>query len=246
MESVLRTQSWCRPAQRLLENTMKLSGTHPTIMHIRHTERERAAPGGDPMSTDEGLRAAYEFGANLPASRRYRLWHTYIERSRETCLAIKSGLESSQAELELAGTIPVNTILDPAGFHDAQPRHQVVEDTDESARTYLNHWLSGLYPPAMVRPSLEFAQMVARTMLEDIGGDSFHVLVSHDTWVAALMFHWFGLPPPRGWVNFLDGFVLELSPTPTLITEEGAKETRLPDWWRKVTKLTDQKTAENA
>jgi hypothetical protein len=233
MKSVLKKQSWSRPAQRILEHTMKLSGVYPAIMHIRHTERMRATPGGDPRSTEQGLRAAYEFGASLPTGRMYRLWHTYIERTRETCLAIKSGLESNQSECMLAGTIPVNTIIDPAEFYDAQPRHQVVEDTDESALTYLNHWLSGLYPPTMVRPSKEFAQMVARTMLEDIGKDSFHVLVSHDTWVAALMFHWFGLPPPPGWVNFLDGFVVELRPSaPNLITKEGVVETGLPEWFK--------------
>jgi len=234
MESVLRTQSWCRPAQKILEHTLKLSCSNPTIMHIRHTERERATPGGDPLSTEQGLRAAYEFGASLPTGRRYRVWHTVVERTRETSLAIKVGLESNQAECTLAGPIPVNTILDPAGFHDTQPRHQLVEDTDESARTYLEHWLCGLYPPTMVRPSLEFAQMVAQTMLEEIEEDSFHILVSRDTWVAALMFHWLGLQPPRDWVNFLDGFVVELKPsTSTLITKEGAVETRLPDWWRK-------------
>jgi broad specificity phosphatase PhoE len=236
MESILRTQSWCGPAQSILEHTLKLSGAHPTIMHIRHTERERATPGGDPRCTEEGLKAAYEFGASLPTSRRYRVWHTVVERTRETCLAIMAGLESNQTECTLAGPIPVNTILDPAGFYEEQPRHQVVEDTDLSALTYLNHWLSGFYPPDMVRPSLEFAQMIARTMLEDIGEDSFHLLVSHDTWVAALMFHWFGLPPPRGWINFLDGFVVELRPSAsTLITKEGVMETGLPDWLKKCT-----------
>ena len=122
MESVLRTQSWCRPAQKILEHTLKLSCSNPTIMHIRHTERERATPGGDPLSTEQGLRAAYEFGASLPTGRRYRVWHTVVERTRETSLAIKVGLESNQAECTLAGPIPVNTILDPAGFHDTQPR----------------------------------------------------------------------------------------------------------------------------
>jgi len=246
MKSVLQTQSWCRPAQRILEHTLRLSGAHPAIMHIRHTERERATPGGDPLSTEQGLRAAFEFGASLPTGRRYRLWHTYIERSRETCLAIKSGLESNEAECTLAGTIPVNTILDPVGFHEEQPRHQVVEDTDLSALTYLNHWLSGLYPPAMVRPSMEFAQMIANTMLEDVEEDSFHVLVSHDTWVAALIFHWFGLPPPPDWVNFLDGFVVELSSSAsTLITKEGVMETKLPDWLKEL-RTHSQTTAKNA
>jgi hypothetical protein len=235
MKSVLQTQSWCRPARIILGHTVKLSGAHPAIMHIRHTERPRAKPGDNPRSTEQGMRAAYEFGASLPAGRRYRLWHTYIERSMETCMAIMSGLESNEAECTLAGTIPVNTLLDPAGFHEEQHRRQVVEDTDESAYTYLNHWLGGLYPPTMVRPSMEFAQMIAQTMLEEMGEGSFHVLVSHDTWVAALMFHWFGLPPPTGWVNFLDGFVVELGPSPpTLITKEGTSKTKLPDWWMKL------------
>ena len=34
------------------------------------------------------------------------------------------------------------------------------------------------------------------------------VYVSHDTWVAAFMFHWFGLPSPSDWVSFMDGFIL--------------------------------------
>jgi len=233
VKSVLRTKSWCRPARIILEHTVKLSGAHPAIMHIRHTERPRTSPGEDPRSTESGLMAAYEFGASLPTGWRYRLWHTYIERSRETCLAVMSGLESVEAECRLAGTIPVDTILDPVGFHLEQSRRQVVEDTDESALTYLKHWLGGLYPPSVVRPSMEFAQMVARTMLRDLREGSFHVLVSHDTWVAALMHHWLGVPPPPDWVNFLDGFVLELNPlAPTLVTKDGVTETNLPDWWK--------------
>jgi hypothetical protein len=233
VNSVLRTQSWCRPARIILEHSMRLSGVHPAMMHIRHTERPRASPGEDPRSTEQGLRAAYEFGASLPPGMRYRLWHTYIERSRETCLAVQSGLESVEAECRLAGTIPVDTILDPESFYREQPRRQRVEDTDESALTYLNHWLDGLYPASMVRPSLEFAQMVARTMLEDLQEGSFHVLVSHDTWVAALMHHWFELPPPTDWISFLDGFVVELRPSaPTLITKEGVAMVNLPSWWQ--------------
>ena len=235
VKSVLRTQRWCRPARIILKHTMRLSGSCPAIMHIRHTEQPRASPGEDPLSTERGLRAAYEFGASLPPGMRYRLCHTCIERSRETCLAVKSGLESVEAECRLAGTIPVDTILDPECFYREQSKRQKVEDTDESARTYLENWLSGLYPPSMGRPSMEFAQMIAQTMLEGLREDTFHVLVSHDTWVAALMFHWLGLPPPRGWVNFLDGFVVELRlSAPTLITKEGAVETRLPDWLKKV------------
>lgn len=212
---------------------MRLSGAHPAMMHIRHTERPKGMPGEDPRSTEQGLRAAYEFGASLPCGRRYRLWHTYIERSRETCLAVKSGLESVEAEVTLAGTIPVDTILDQARFYREQAKRQRVEDTDESALTYLNHWLGGLYPASLVRPSMEFAQMVARAMLEDLRGGSFHVLVSHDTWVAALMHHWLGVPPPADWISFLDGFVLELGPSaPTLITKEEVTTANLPSWWQ--------------
>jgi len=232
MDKILNRSDWCKPATRLLHCIRQLSGEFPIIMHIRHTERERIShPEGAALSTEQGRKAAFEFGASLPAGWKYRIWYTSIERTRETSGDILSGLKSNNIESEIKGQIPISTIVDSTNFFRTQSIYQVVEDTDDSAKTYFSHWISGFYPATIVQPSQEFAKKVAEYMLRTVDHNTFDILISHDTWIAALLFHWFGLLPGPNWINFLDGFAIELRNSKTiLITKEGSREINIPPW----------------
>ena len=232
MDKILQSNDWCKPALKLLHYIRDLSGEFPVIMHIRHSERDRIShPEGSALTTNLGRKAAFEFGANLPSGWKYRIWYTSIERTRETSKDILSGLKSNNVESEIKGQIPISTIVDRTKFFEMQSNYQVVEDTDDSARTYFSHWIGGFYPPTIVRPSIEFAKKAAEYMLRNVSHDTFDILVSHDTWITALIFHWFGLLPSPEWINFLDGFAIELRNSNTvLITKEGPREIKFPYW----------------
>ncbi|MBN2334610.1 hypothetical protein JXL21_03550 [Candidatus Bathyarchaeota archaeon] len=236
MGGVLGEHGWCSSALRLLEHTRALPVGRPLLIHVRHTERDSMRhPRDNPVSTVLGKEAAREFGAALPTAS-YRVWHTSVDRTRETALSIKAGLEDSGSTCECMGWVGVSTIFDLDRFHGLPGTYEVVEDTAESASAYLTNWVAGLYPPDVVRPSLEFAQMIAHAMVTG-AGDCSGILVSHDTWVAALMLHWLGMQPPRDWVGFLDGFAMALgNPYAIVATKQGTKRLRLPHWWENKTR----------
>ncbi len=87
-------------------------------MHMRHTERIASFKGSDGnyASTSIGKEAAAELGSKLPKDREYRLFHTYVDRTRETAEEIRHGIVGSGGRAELRGKISSNPTLDREAF----------------------------------------------------------------------------------------------------------------------------------
>jgi len=235
MFKVLRSVVWGEAALALLSKCNRLDPGRPAVMHIRHTERpviDTIGEGRGMLSTPRGKEAAFEFGAGLPESRRYRLFHTYYDRAKETALKIQEGIKDRGSVSKVGGAIPVATVLD----HDAYMEYlSEYADTDDHAKNFFRDWTSKRIPSKMVLPSLEFAREMAQFMMDTLRGarhDSFDIYVSHDVWVAALMFHWFGLKPHDDWYTFLDGFIMQLGDEGmTVYYRDEFKAVPYPSWW---------------
>jgi len=235
MVKVLSSVDWGEPALALLAHCFSLDGERPAVMHIRHTERpliEEMGDGRTTVSTETGKEAAYELGKSLPSDRRYRFFHSYYERARETAVKIHEGVVDGGGSSEVVGSVPLASVLN----HEAYYRHlSRFSDTDDHAQGFFYRWVSGHFPPEVLMPSAKFAMKGAEIMVGNLrsgGSDFFDVYVSHDTWVAAFMFHWFGLPPHRDWVKFLDGFVVQFGDeVMTVYSKEGRVEVDYPHWW---------------
>ena len=108
-------------------------------------------------------------------------------------------------------------------------------DTPESATEYFFKWASIRYLPDEIIPTLKFARNCAEILKRDLGAAgprSMEVYVSHDTWVMALMYHWFGMGPPPDWVRFMDGFVAQIKePMLNAYTRDTVTRTHRPHWW---------------
>lgn len=235
MTRVLRSVDWGEPALSLLSHCGALEEGVPAVMHIRHTERPLIVgigTGRSTLTTPTGKRAARELGASLPADRRYRFFHTHYERTRETALEIHEGVTDRGAASVVVGDMRLSTILDQEEYDSMLSGFS---DTDAHAAGFFNRWTSGLFPPQVLKHSLEFARMGAEiTMagLRSAGADEFHVYVSHDTWVAAFMLHWFGLPPRTDWVKFLDGFIVQFGDDMMTVSFWDRRlEVDYPEWW---------------
>ena len=235
MTQVLRSVDWGEPALSLLSHCGALEDGVPAVMHLRHTERsliEGIGTGRSTLTTPTGKRAARELGASLPSDRRYRFFHTHYERTRETALEIHEGVVVRGVASAVVGDMRLSTILDQ-GEYDSMLSG--FSDTEAHATGFFDRWTSGFFPPRVLRPSLEFARKGAeKTMagLRSAGADEFHVYVSHDTWVAAFMLHWFGLSPRPDWVKFLDGFIVQFGDDGmTVYFRDRRRGIDYPEWW---------------
>jgi hypothetical protein len=236
MTSVLRSVDWGGPALALLRHCKTLDADRPAVMHIRHTERHLIGDIGDGhniLSTAAGKEAAQEFGSRLPLGRRYRFFHSYYERARETAEDVSEGVSAGGGKTKVVGAMDLASILDREGYE-----RYVADYTDNevSASSFFFRWVSGLIPSDVLVPSKEFAKRAAGILTGNLKGggpDSFDVYVSHDTWVANFMFHWFGLQPPGDWYRFLDGFIVQLDDRGMdLYYREKRSRVRYPHWWK--------------
>lgn len=237
MTGVLDRVEWGGPALGLLSRCRRLDDGLPAIMHIRHSERPRINSTGEMNANlnERGKEAAQDFGTRLPGGRRYRLYHSYYNRTKETAEEIHQGIREGGGESEIGGTMDLQTILDPERYDHIVGRDSLKGDTTDSAVNYFLSWTSGRYHPSHILPSLELARKgagIALRNLETADAGSMDIYVSHDTWVAALMFHWFGLPPPSDWVSFIDGFILQIDDDKmNVYTKDVEIEVHRPHWW---------------
>jgi broad specificity phosphatase PhoE len=245
MVSTLASVNWGGPTRQLLAATRNLVG-QPAIMHIRHSERTIASreeiqlglmkyDGRKLLSTPTGLRAAMEFGLSLPVDREYTLYHTRSTRAYETAEAIHRGIVEAGGSAEIGGIIPYSPVLDGDTFNWwVQSRKWFPQD---GAYSYTCQWIAGLIPKTTIEPSGEFAQELARISMENLKAASstaFHIYVSHDMYIATLIFHWFGIPPYTNGIRYLEGFLLQISEEGLNVWLRDRNEMfEFPPWWPK-------------
>ena len=181
-------------------------------MHVRHTERVDSFKGSDGRMTSTiiGREAAAEFGASLPLNRRYRLFHTYLDRTRETAEEIQRGIVKGSGTAELCGEVRPLKTLDLEAFQRWIQSHGWFPENGGYHGTC--SWIAGLIPETIRSSSISFAWGMAEITMNnllDAQSNAFHIYVSHDTWVQALIFHWFGVPPHPDGLRFLDGFLMQ-------------------------------------
>jgi hypothetical protein len=212
MVSRLESVRWGKSALQLLSQCNELDPQRPAVMHVRHTERFDSFKGSDGRmaSTPSGREAAAEFGASLPPNRRYRLFYTYLDRTRETAEEIRRSIVEGGESAELCGEVKPLKTLDLAAFQRwIQSYRWFPEDGGYHGTC---HWIAGLVPETIRSPSMSFAREMAEITVNNLIGtqsNAFHIYVSHDTWVQALIFHWFAVPPHPDGLRFLDGFLMQ-------------------------------------
>jgi len=237
MSSTLESVKWGKSALELIKHTWELDPNVPAVMQIRHSERLPVTKRSEmnlPL-TDTGEKTAYEFGSKLPPERKYYLHYTSVERTQKTASKLHEGVIDNKGISEIVGILPVTSVIDiEANANIAMQIKKGIED-DEGSRKYFYHWLSGLVPPWVREPSLEFSQQAAYTMIKNLREakpKDMHIWVSHDAWVAPFLLHWLG-ECSFNWVSFMDGFILQFYESYMVSFFRGEKKkVEYPYWWR--------------
>ena len=239
--SILETLEWSGPALALLSHCAKLDPGRPAVLHIRHTERTSldldGSSGDDMLSTQAGIAAAKEFGSRLPRDRIYRMFHTYVQRAKETADAIRDGINSLGGQVEAGEIVPFRYSIDRVAIQGylKKVREMCGSEAQTSVR-FTNDWLTGLVTPQdCILPSIVFAKNVSDytlKKLESATPNTLDIYVSHDTYVGNIMFHWFGVPVHQDGVCFMDGFLLQLYDDKMVVSyRDNGAVLDYPRWW---------------
>ena len=235
MSSILKSVEWGKPVLSLLSQCRELDPDLPAVMHIRHSERPpiRSIEERVAKLTISGKKAAHEFGSVLPTNRSYRLYHTVSDRAIETAEAIHQGLLSIDAETRIKGVF-LNSHHDQEKFWHYLAKNKFISEK-KAARSFFIKWVSGHFPPWEIEPCRMFAQRAASVMmknLDKLDSTGFDIYVSHDLWVVPYLFNWFGIMPSIEWIEYLDGFIMQLTDDLMKVYfKDGKKEAYYPYWW---------------
>jgi broad specificity phosphatase PhoE len=238
MPSVLKSVEWGVPALNLLSQHTQLDPNLPAIMHIRHSERPQINSQEERKSivTDVGKKAAYEFGANLPLIREYRIFYSTANRAIQTAQLIQKGLRSNsvRAQLKDKESLLLNGDENRYWYYINRDVSEIQAENIR-ARAFFIKLISDHYPPSEIESPRSFSQRTAFYMMEHLKktqSDGFDIYVSHDISVASLLLYWCGILPGLEWIQFLDGFILQLTDEHMLVySKYGKKEIYYPHWW---------------
>ena len=229
-----------------------LDPSRPVVMHIRHSAREQT--GYYSALSEEGKEAAYEFGTLITSGRKTRLYHTVLLRSQETAQKIHQALSNQGTESTVIGELNIVSTYSPEKFRDhmkeifdefqvqgvesIEQLNAYMKQQNSPFKTNVLRWLSGHYSPLERRPSLDFVQHVTGVMMKNLKSaeqNSLDIYISHDTWIAAFLFHWFGVIPIT-WIKYLDGFMIQIYEQKIkLLLPNESKEIHYPYWWKHTT-----------
>ncbi|TXT67544.1 MAG: hypothetical protein BAJALOKI1v1_70035 [Promethearchaeota archaeon] len=203
------SSEWTKRSYQLLKGIKQFPQDSKLIMVIRHSHRYDSNSIRDhpkDLLTPVGHQYAKLFGESLPKDRPIRVYHSIIERCKQTADNIINGYIHSPLSAELMGTLDV---LYDIGITQ--------EDFYREAAKYpldklVYRWVAGLYPQEMIPPLQEYAMKAARriwNVLESAPERCIDIHVTHDLILSVLRLGWFGLPFQE-WPSYLSGILFSL------------------------------------
>jgi len=225
--------NWIAKYNNFIKNLREFPANSKIIMVLRHSHREKTndwSKFADIKLTELGHETAINFGKQLPNDRPIRIYHSFIERCKETAEDILKGFKSISGNGELIG--PLNELFD-IGVKSKAFLKEFVKYQNEK---FIFRWAAGLFSPKLIAPLQEYSQKAANVIwkgLELAPNRCIDIHVTHDLMLLSLRFGWFGLPPTEEWVDFLSGFAFTIRGSKIrLLDIENFKIIETPYWWK--------------
>ena len=229
MSSTLESTDWGRSTLSFLSQLKKFDSKQPVALHMRHSKWPMNSEFPD--LTEDGIEAAYEYGILLPLNKTYRIYHTPRNRTEQTANQIMKGLTVNGVNVESVKPINLSYSIDSTKGILYHRREREITGTHQS---FFYSWIGGRFPPYEILPLINFARNAATlTMknLETANPDTIDIYVSHEYWVAAFLYAWFGLEPIN-WVPFLDSFLFQCyEDRIKVLYRNKTQEVYYPYWW---------------
>jgi broad specificity phosphatase PhoE len=236
---------WASDAKYFLKILHSLQPHESVMVFLRHSQRTEPKVWEEVMKaplTADGIEVASEFGANLPKDRSYHIYHSRIERCRQTAEAIQNGFlrnpqqytDFSSNQIAIKGYLPVLTefYMQPQKFQ---------EYTERDGTNFVRNWLANHYSPDISESALSYAQRAAHDILSvhlQRPPNTTNLYISHDFNILVFRALWSGFFPDGDWISYLGGFLLKLDDQKmTIYFNQSKEEVYYPHWWQAISGL---------
>ncbi|MHA1271806.1 MAG: histidine phosphatase family protein [Promethearchaeota archaeon] len=232
-EKIWKNGKWTEQARDLIEGLKKFPENAKIVLILRHSHRKTSVDPHKLSSlklTPQGHEIAKIFGKNLPKNRKVRLFHSIVERCKETAEGILEGFKEIGGKGEIVGTL--------------QALYDIGEDSifiiqkaiEHSGDGFLAKWASGKFSRDKIKPLDEYSQYSAIEiwgLCENAPEGCLDIHVSHDLSIMGFRLGWFGLENKDYWVSFLGGFAFSIYNDKIKLWDRGRMlELDIPDWWK--------------
>lgn len=230
---IWKSGDWTTQARNIVKAVTEFPEDSKLILLLRHSHRN------DPKETEnmhelkltpQGHQIANIFGQKLPISRTIRLYHSVVHRCQETAEDILTGFKAVGGKGILKGAIA------PLFHAGTAPKFFLNVFKKESPLEFLYRWAVGFYSPDKITPFQMYCQNAADVIwkgINDAKENGLDIHITHDIFLIALRFGWFGLPPDSEWIPFLGGFVFTLKRNEIkLFDKDRFRFIPNPFWWK--------------
>ena len=233
LEEIWSKGAWTEQARNIINSLKNSSFNSKTILILRHSQRY------EPKLTDEnqymeltsqGRTIARLFGAKLPKKRTIRLFHSPVNRCKETAEEIHAGFNEIGGKSIFKGecTAVWGIGVNKEFFISELQKYRNID--------IFFRWVAGFYTPDEWPSLISYCQKAAGVILNQFKlapEDSIDIYISHDWHLTAFRFGWFGLPPDDRWVDYLGGFAFTFEKNHILVSDYGEiKTVEAPHWWK--------------
>lgn len=225
--------AWTNQARNIINAIKKFPETSKIIILLRHSHRNnpnKFEKMHEVKLTPQGHQIANIFGQKLPTSRPIRLYHSVVERCQETAEEIIKGFES------VGGIGATKGILAPLFDTGTAPGFFLNLFEKESPFKFIHRWVVGFYSPDNIRPFQLYCQNAANVIwkkVKDAQESGIDIHITHDIFIVALRYGWFGLPPDKDWIPFLGGVAFVVKENEIeLFDKDRFLSIPIPYWWK--------------
>ncbi|MHA2284067.1 MAG: histidine phosphatase family protein [Promethearchaeota archaeon] len=233
LNKIWDNEAWTEQAREVIENLKNPLFNSTSILILRHSQRY------EPKITDvnqnmeltpQGRSVARLFGTKLPKNRIIRLFHSPVNRCKETAEAIHAGFEEIGGESILKGVCPVVWKI---GINN---KFFMAEFQKYGDLEIFFRWASGFYTIENFPPLTSYSQRAADVIWNQFKSapkKGIDIYITHDFHLNAFRYGWLGLPPDDRWVGYLGGFIFRSEENHIIYANYGEIKTiEAPHWWK--------------
>lgn len=172
---------------------------------VRHATREAIKDVKQSiyqLLTPEGKAMAYAFGTKLSANKPIRIYHSFIERCKQTADCIAEGFQGEVISINIADSL--------TGFYVYNPESVLGSVNDIGSFKFLSDWFQNFYSKKDIMPALEARQQMLNFFIDTFNPDYLNIYITHD-WNIAVLYslHYNVINEVYKWPGYMHGVSLE-------------------------------------